>query len=63
LPCVLGSQHKANHGPLVALAINFSGNRQTFSNRLKFSILKPAATVSATGSDSEPKKYVKKSTG
>jgi hypothetical protein len=48
LDCPASWDHstKLNHGPLVALAINFSGNRQTFSNRLKFSILKPAATGS-----------------
>jgi len=33
----------------MALAINLSGNQQTFSIRLKFSILKPAATPMCHG--------------
>jgi hypothetical protein len=36
---------RPNHARLSVFAINLYGNHQTFSNRLKFSMLKPAATV------------------
>lgn len=47
-----GSAYAPNpkHARLAEFAINLSSNRQTFSNRLKFSMSKPAATsATATG--------------